>query len=55
MGGNYNTVKVAGYGQDVRVTLHALDNVGVRIDRKHFITAIPEFFEHGVSSDVRMS
>jgi hypothetical protein len=55
MGGNHNTVNVAGYGHDVRVTLYALDNFGVGIDGKHFVPAISKFLEHGISSDVRMS
>jgi hypothetical protein len=41
MGGNHNAVNVAGDGKDVRVTLYALDNFGVGIDRKHFVSAIP--------------
>jgi len=55
MGGNHNTVNVAGYGRDVRATLYALDNFSVGIDGKHFVSAIPKFFEHGIGSDVRMS
>jgi hypothetical protein len=55
MRGNHNAVDVAGYGHDVRVTLHALDNLGVGIDGKYFVPAIPKFFEHGISSHVRMS
>ena len=55
MGGNHNTVNVAGYGRDVRATLYALDNFSVGIDGKHFVSAIPEFLEHGVGSNVRMS
>jgi hypothetical protein len=55
MGGNHNTVNVAGYGHDVRVTLYALENFGVGIDGKHFVSAIPEFLEHGIGGNVRMS
>jgi hypothetical protein len=55
MGGNHNAVNVAGYGPDVRVTLYALDNIGVGIDGKHFVPAIPKFLEHGIGSDVGMS
>jgi len=55
MGGNHNTVNVAGYGHDVRATLYALDNFGVGIDGKHFVSAIPKFLEHGIGSDVGMS
>jgi hypothetical protein len=55
MGGNHNTVNVAGYRYDARVTLYALDTFGVGIDGKHFVPAIPKFLEHGIGSDVRMS
>jgi hypothetical protein len=41
MGGNHNTVNVAGYGHDVRVTLYSLDNFGVGIDGKHFVPRNP--------------
>ena len=51
MGGNHNTVNVAGHGYDVRAKLYALDNFGVGIDGKHFVPAL----EHGIGSDVRMS
>ena len=54
MGGNYNTGNGAGQGDDVRVTLYALDNFGVRIDGKHFVSAIPKLLEHGIGRDVRM-
>jgi hypothetical protein len=55
MGGNHNTVNVARYRKDVRVTLNALDNFSVGIDGKHFVSAIPEFLEYGIGSNVRMS
>jgi hypothetical protein len=55
MGGNHNTVKVAGYGHNGRVTLYALDSFGVGIDRKHFVSAIPKFLEHSIGCDVCMS
>jgi hypothetical protein len=55
MGGNHNTVNVAGYGEDVRVTLYALDNFGVGIDGKHFVPAISKFLEHGIGSYIRVS
>ena len=55
MGGNDNTVNIARYGHDVRVTLYALDNFGVGIDGKYFVPAVPKFLEHGIRSDVCMS
>ena len=55
MGGNHNTVNVARYGHHVRVTLHALDKIGVGIDGQHFVPAIPKFLENGIGSDVGMS
>jgi hypothetical protein len=55
MGGNHNTVNVAGYGHDCRVTLYALDNFGVGIDGKHFVPAISKFLEYGIGSYIRVS
>jgi hypothetical protein len=55
MSGNHNAVNLAGYGHDVRVTFHALDNFSIGIDGKHFVSAIPKFLKHGIGSDARMS
>jgi len=55
MGGNHNTVNIAGYRHDVRVALYALDNFGVGIDGKHLVPAVPKFLEHGIGSNVRVA
>ena len=46
--GDNEAIQITGYAGKVRIAFYAFDLGSIGVDRKHFVTGVAQFAEHGV-------